>query len=146
MTDYSRTRSSISDIQSDVKTLLQNISTTWNVKELPYNDYERVFQYLPTLQPPFCVLFSTQSKYDSEPHRTCIFSILVGIKKFFDVNAGATSAQDMIDSVVSALDNQLLETSTVWVKVLSDEQIRAISKTATAQTIIYKIQIAAEDY
>lgn len=141
MADYSRTRTALKTVVSNIKTLLSAYAG-WNVGEFAYSSHEDMFDFLDSIQPPCCILSYIDSKASDSPALTHYFSIIIVTMNMGNFIAALDSAQDLVDEVYDRLDYQLLQNNTIIINVVGQKPIQFKNH---AGLVGYKIDIQVED-
>lgn len=147
MSDVSRTRTPISTITAYIKATIQAANTSWIVREYPYPDLDNILQYLNTVAyNTGCVFISYNgcsyaTLENPSPARRLSYRLVLVYQKYTDPSAGALYVQNMIETIISALDHQI--SSNVGYFIAKDNMNR-ISKNGNG-VLSAIIDINAED-
>ncbi len=146
MADYSRTRTSEASLMASIKTLL-DAYTSWTVKEYAYDSgFDTLFEdYLySTATVPACILVHTGSKTNNNENAAVVhtFSVFVVHRSLASHSTAIDNVQALVEKVYELLDNQIINTSTVWLTVTGYSPMGFKNN---ANLVAYKVDIQAED-
>lgn len=119
MADVSRTRTNIVTITAYIQSTIQAKNASWFVRAYPYPDVDNILKYLSTTQTQngaVLIVYAGSPFYatleNTSPSRKLNYKLILCYQKYSDPSAGALYLQGMIDSVISALDWQILNGKT----------------------------------
>lgn len=119
MSNVSRTRTNIATVTSYIKSAITAQNANWAVKEYPYPDMDDILKYHSSVQlqnGAVFIVYMGSPWYatieNTSPARKMNYKIVVCYKSYTDPVAGALYIQNMIDSVVTALDHQIYNSTT----------------------------------
>lgn len=128
-----------------VNTRLVAETSIWtSVRIFEGQDWNRLYHFLPEVQPPSCVIVYTGSKYGRKPRATVNFSVVVVNRNFRSKATIQPTVVVMIDRAIALLDHEICNSHGVCT-VVSDEWINLWNNN-TEGTSAYKIDFQIEDY
>jgi stress-induced morphogen len=129
-----------------VQTRLTGVSSAYwtTVRIFEGQGWDRLYHFLPEVQPPSCVIVYTGSKYDKKPRATLSFSVVVVARDFRGKELAQEMGFDKIDHVISLLDHELYNSHALCL-VKSDSWIDLWNNKNDGLTA-YKVDFEIEDY
>ena len=129
------------DVMAWVKSTLVADSSWTAVKIYEGQNYQDLFNFLPTLCAPACVVVYKSSTYQNEPRRILRFSVVVITKEYTNHEEAQKTAFDLLDRAISLLDHEIYNNHGLC-RVVSDAWITFEGTGLTA----YEVTFTVEDY
>ena len=143
MPDYSRNRTSLKTVIAEIRAAIATgLGSTVNVAEHAYTDWSDVFYFLATITPPAAVIVYNGSQYGDDTNRTMNISVGLFTLDYANNPNASDEVQDLVETVITAVDHQLYQTETILVRAVSDKPIK-MSKNAgpVGHEIVFKIEV-----